>query len=186
MATDLTSRLAGRLAALRAERNLTLDGLAEASGVSRAALSRIENAEVSPTAEQIGRLCAAYGISLTRLMVRIEDGFPALVARDDQPVLRDKDSGLIRRIVSASGPALAGEVVECKLDPEVTVLSPAPEVPGQEHHLLVLSGKLRVELEETPYDLNAGDTLRYRPTGPVRLSTRKAKAAKYLLFRVSA
>ena len=51
MSDTLTSRLSRRLAQLRAERGLTLDQLASASGVSRAALSRLEKAEVSPTAE---------------------------------------------------------------------------------------------------------------------------------------
>ena len=36
--------------------------------VSRASLSRLENAEVSPTASVLGRLCAAYGLTMSRLM----------------------------------------------------------------------------------------------------------------------
>ena len=45
---DLDQRLAGRLKALRLARGWSLDELAGRAGVSRATLSRLENAEVSP------------------------------------------------------------------------------------------------------------------------------------------
>ena len=53
---DLDLRIAGRLKALRAERGWSLDALARRSNVSRATLSRLENAEVSATANVLGRL----------------------------------------------------------------------------------------------------------------------------------
>lgn len=55
---DLDARLARRLAELRTSRGWSLDALAARSGVSRATLSRLENAEVSPTAALLGKLCA--------------------------------------------------------------------------------------------------------------------------------
>ena len=51
----LETKLAERLAAARAARGQTLDELAEASGVSRAMISRIERGESSPTAMVLGR-----------------------------------------------------------------------------------------------------------------------------------
>ena len=86
---QLDRRIADRLRALRGERQLSLDALARLSGVSRATLSRLENAEVSGTATVLGRLCAAYGIPLSRLMFEIEDEFPAVVRREAQPVWVD-------------------------------------------------------------------------------------------------
>lgn len=44
---EIETRLAHRLASLRAERGWSLDELAQKSGVSRASLSRIEKGEVS-------------------------------------------------------------------------------------------------------------------------------------------
>lgn len=85
MKSDLTVRLAARLSALRAARGWTLDQLAGASGVSRAALSRLENAEVSPSADVLHRLARAHEMTLSRLMSLVEDGFAALVPRDEQP-----------------------------------------------------------------------------------------------------
>ena len=50
---------------LRVERGLTLDQLADLSGVSRAMISRIERSEASPTAALLARLCSALGVSLS-------------------------------------------------------------------------------------------------------------------------
>ena len=57
--------VAERLKRLRVERGLTLDQLADLSGVSRAMISRIERSEASPTAALLARLCSALGVSLS-------------------------------------------------------------------------------------------------------------------------
>jgi len=62
MLDDLSNRLANHLGELRKARRWSLDQLSEHSGISRATLSRMEKGEVSPTAESLGRLCAAYGV----------------------------------------------------------------------------------------------------------------------------
>ena len=87
MVSPLTTRLSQRLSALRAERDLTLEALAAQSGLSRAALSRMEKAEVSPTAEQLGKLCAAYGLPagstysvVTAEMLELQDPRSALLS----------------------------------------------------------------------------------------------------------
>ena len=92
--TAWTSRIAQRLRTLRGERGWALEELAAHSGVSRASLSRLENAEVSPTASVLGKLCAAFGLTLSRLMFMVEDGFAARLRREDQPVWRDAESGI--------------------------------------------------------------------------------------------
>src|SRR5579871_1162384 len=61
-------RIAARLAALRAEHGWPLEELSERTGISRATLSRIERGELSPTANMLGQLCAAYGWTLSRLI----------------------------------------------------------------------------------------------------------------------
>ena len=79
---SLDTQIAARLRALRAERNWSLDDLAKRSDVSRATLSRLENAEVSPTANVLGRLCAAYGMAMSRLMRMVEEEFEPVVRRE--------------------------------------------------------------------------------------------------------
>lgn len=186
MKSDLTVRLAGRLSEMRAARGWTLDQLSAASGVSRAALSRLENAEVSASADVLARLAVAHGMTLSRLFSMIEDGYAAHVRRDDQAVWRDGETGLAKRIVSPATAALAGEVVECKMTPNSEMIQDAPEVQGQEHHLVMLSGYMRVELEGEAYQLGPGDALRYRDHGEVRFLTAKGQGARFILCSVTA
>ena len=89
----LDMRIASRLKGLRQERGWSLDELAGRAGVSRATLSRLENAEVSPTASVLGRLCAAYGLTMSRLMLMVEDDFAPLVPESAQPVWVDASAG---------------------------------------------------------------------------------------------
>ena len=64
----IDSRIAARLKELRAARGWSLDELAKRSEVSRATLSRLEKAEVSASAAVLGKLCAVYGLPMSRLM----------------------------------------------------------------------------------------------------------------------
>ncbi|WP_333673388.1 XRE family transcriptional regulator, partial [Elioraea tepidiphila] len=177
-------RLAERLRALRGERGWSLDELARRSGVSRATLSRLENAEVSPTAAVLGRLCAAYGLSVSRLMAQVEAAFVPLVRRDAQAEWVDPAGGFRRRQVSPPARELAGEAVECVLDPGVRVAYDRPPRAGLEHHLLLREGRLAVTLDRVRHELGPGDCLRYRLEGASVFETPAECGARYVLFIV--
>lgn len=181
---SLDGQIAARLRTLRAERNWSLDELARRSGVSRATLSRLENAEVSPTAAVLGRLCAAYGLAMSRLMRMVEEAFEPVVRRDAQWVWRDNGADFERRSVSPPNAALSGEVIECRLGPGVTVGYPAPSKPGLEHHLVMLEGRLDLVVGGVKRELGAGDCLRYLLDGATEFMTPETSGARYMLFLV--
>ena len=64
---DITSHLARRVHALREASGLSLDALAERSGVSRSAISLIERGQSSPTAVVLDKLAAALGAPVMEL-----------------------------------------------------------------------------------------------------------------------
>lgn len=180
----MDGRIAQRLKTLRAERGWPLDDLAKRSGVSRATLSRLENAEVSPTASVLGKLCAAYGLTLSRLMHMVEGEFAPLLRRGDQPVWTDAATGFRRRSISPPAQTLAGEAIEGELDPGVRIAYDAPPRPGLEHHLLLLSGELEVTVDGRAHDLKPGDCLRYQLFGASTFATSAKRGAKYVIFMV--
>lgn len=179
---NLDARLARRLADLRLARGWSLEALAERSGVSRATLSRLENGETSPTTATLGRLCAAHGLTLTRLLAPVEASFAPLVRREAQPVWTDAVAGFRRRVVSPPGGALAGEAIEATLSPGARIAYPAPPRPGLEHHLVLIEGALEVTVEGEAHELAQGDCLRYRLQGASAFAT--DAGARYLLFLV--
>ena len=89
---SIDTRIAFRLKGLRKERGWSLDMLAAKSSVSRATLSRLENAEVSATANVLGRLCATYGLTMSRLMLMVEDEFAPVVRCDAQQLWIDPET----------------------------------------------------------------------------------------------
>src|SRR5262245_34776570 len=176
--------IAQRLRDLRNERGWSLDELAKHSKVSRATLSRLENAEVSPTASVLGKLCAAYGLTMSRLMRMVEDDFAPLIGRTAQPVWADPKIGFRRRSVSPPAPTLAGEVLECELGPGTRIASDQPPRRGLEHHLFLKEGQLTVTVNGQAHELRPGDCLRYQLFGASSFETPKARGAKYMLFIV--
>ncbi|MEM1005552.1 MAG: helix-turn-helix domain-containing protein [Pseudomonadota bacterium] len=184
MLDSLSGRLANHLHDLRQGRGWSLDQLADHSGLSRATLSRMEKAEVSPTAESLGRLCAAYGLPMSRLLMMVEDSFDPKIALERQVEWRDPDTGYTRRSVSPPAADLSGEVLECHLPRDTTITYDTPPKPGQEHHLIVLDGVLTLTVDGTAHDLNGGDCLRYHLSGPTRFQTGTARGARYLLVLI--
>jgi len=180
----IDQRLAARLKQLRVAQGWSLDQLAGLSQISRATLSRLENGEVSPTASVLGRLCAAHGLAMSRLMRMVEDDFTPLLTRAQQPVWTDESSGFRRRSVSPPARALAGEALECELAAGAAIDYPAPPRPGLEHHLLLQEGRLDITIEGVAYSMAAGDCLRYQLNGASSFATPLDSGARYFLFLV--
>lgn len=184
MMDNLSDRLSTHLNDLRRSRGWSLEQLAQASGISRATLSRMEKAEVSPTAENLGRLCAAYGLPVSRLLMMAEDSFVPKVRFERQSEWRDPETGFTRRSVSPPAAGLTAEVLECHLPPGTLITYDAPPRPGQEHHLVLLDGVLTLTVDGTPHALNAGDCLRYHLSGPTRFETGRFRGARYMLVLI--
>jgi transcriptional regulator with XRE-family HTH domain len=181
---SIDRQIARRIKALRTERGWSLDELAKRSNVSRATLSRLENAEVSPTTSVLGKLCAAYGITMSRLMHMVEDDFVPLICRDAQPVWLDQAIGFRRRSVSPPAHALAAEVLECELEPGTRITYDLPPRPGLEHHLFLIEGQLEISVDGQTYHLQPGDCLRYQLFGSSSFVTPEQCAARYILVIV--
>jgi transcriptional regulator with XRE-family HTH domain len=182
---DMIDRqIAQRLKALRDERGWSLDELSKLSNVSRATLSRLENAEVSATASVLGRLCAAHGIPMSRLMRMVEDSFVPVIRRDAQPLWSDPEIGFSRRSVSPPSSTLSGEVLECQLAKGTRIEYDMPSRPGLEHHLVMVEGGLSLTVDGVEHRLEAGDCLRYQLHGPTVFETGDKEPARYLLFMV--
>lgn len=180
----LTIRLAERLKKLRQARGWSLAKLAGESGVSAATLSRLENADVSPTTEMLGKLCSAYALTLSRLLSMVEQGFTPLVCKQEQSLWTDEKSGFIRRSVSPPADQLKAEMLVCELQPGAHITYATPTIPGLEHHLLLQEGELTVEVDGHRHLLKAGDCLRYHLYGASEFQSTCTAGAKYVLVLV--
>jgi len=167
-APALEWRLAARLAGLRGERGWSLEQLAQRAGIPRTTLSRLERGETSPTAALLGRLCTAYGRTMSRLLAEVEAEPARLLRADQQPVWSDPETGYIRRAVSPPAAGFDAELVEARLPAGADIAYAAPGVQGLEQHIWVLSGVLELTVEGVMHRLAAGDCLRFRLFGATR------------------
>ncbi|GGB37671.1 DNA-binding protein [Roseibium aquae] len=173
--------LARHLARLRQSRSLTLEDLAERSGVSRATLSRIERGQTSPTAAVLGQLAAVYRLPVAALFADQDLPGPALVRCQDQSVWTDPDTGFVRRGVSPSVSGFRGTVIEGEVPGGKTVAYRTSPLPDLEHHLVVLSGRLTVTLAEGCFEMEPGDCLRFRLNAANSYHAPGPESARYLL-----
>ncbi len=177
----LDHRLAARLAALRAEHGWSLDQLAERSGISRTTLSRLERADTSPSAALLGRLCTAYGRTMSRLLAEVEAEPARLLPAAEQPMWTDPETGYVRRSVSPPAAGFDAELVEARLPPGADIAYAAPGVAGLEQHVWVLGGALELTVEGVVHRLSPGDCLRFRLFGSTRFRAPAAEGAHYAL-----
>ncbi|HBF31526.1 XRE family transcriptional regulator [Rhizobium sp.] len=156
---DLNSTISERLKALRTAKGLTLDQLADQSGVSRAMISRIERGEASPTASLLARLCSALGQSLSVFFASTENGAP-LTRRASQPVWQDPETGYRRRSVSPPGTGSRVDVVEVEFPPGATVrFASQPASRNQWQHVWLFEGRMELTVGDVVHVLDAGDCL---------------------------
>jgi transcriptional regulator with XRE-family HTH domain len=177
-ATD--EQLGLRLKALRRARGMTLDVLAEASGVSRAMISRVERGEASPTAALLGRLCATLGVSMSSFFATdAEDGSP-LSRAAAQTVWRDPATGYVRRNVSPRLPGSALEIVEVTFPPGERVRFDNPwSTRPTEQVVWVLEGAIEMTVGEVVTRLEAGDSLHMRLDRPIGYFNPGPRPARY-------
>ena len=180
MSDELGSALALALKELRRSRGLSAAALSELSGVSRTMVSRIENGDVQPTASLLGRLSAAFGITLSELIARAEQGERRLARSHEQPAWTDPGTGYVRRAVSptAGGPI---ELVEVELPAGARVAFPVEAYVFTHHQIWVLDGTLSFREGSAEHLLEAGDCLQLGPPEPCEFHNPGRQTCRYLV-----
>jgi len=90
-AAELAQRVAENLRRKRKARNMSLDDLARASGVSRAALSQVETVKTNPTVGLLWKIAVGLGVPFADLIGEVKSG-TAVLRRGDAQVLRSLDN----------------------------------------------------------------------------------------------
>jgi transcriptional regulator with XRE-family HTH domain len=180
--SQIEATLAARLRKERETRGWTLADLALRSNVSRAMISKVERAEASPTAGVLGRLSAAFGLTLSQLFARVDGEVRGWLSRAaEQPAWRDPQTGFLRRSLSPPGNSPM-ELVwgELPAGAEVTY-SAAAYAFIVDQQIVVFDGQLTVVQGDAAHDLECGDCLRLGPPQPVSFHNRSSAQCRYLV-----
>ncbi|WP_217552439.1 helix-turn-helix domain-containing protein [Streptomyces sp. GbtcB6] len=162
-ADPLVRQIAARVRTERERRRWTLAQLADASGVSPAMISRIERGESSPTAVVLGKLSAAFQLSVASLLTLAEGAqepvadTPGVRRVTDADEWRDPGTGYRRRQIT--GPRFPAEIAEIRLPAGARVPYPAAAFAFVRQLVWVLDGRLTFHDGATVHELDAGDTI---------------------------
>jgi len=173
---NLRVRVSSRLRALRDELGLTIQKLADRSGVSRAMISRIERDESCPTAPVLNRLSVGLGVQLSTLLgdssyrsVRARERAP-VATRLQQKLWTDPEGRVRQRTLTPPDTATAlGETLlpnvlasmqltDNQLSPRARLFfSRDPATAIRQQQLWLLSGSLDLKVGDALRHLNQGD-----------------------------
>ena len=158
---------------------MTLEGLADRSGVSRAMLSRIERGESSPTAQLLNRVCAGLGVSLSTLFASAEAPASPLRRRSDQSDWRDPGSGYARRVISPPGTGSPAEIIEVEFPAGASVAFESSRLSGVDQHVWVLEGTMEMTVGDAIHRLDQGDCLYMRLDQAIQFRNPSDRPARY-------
>ena len=176
-AAELAQRVAENLRRKRKARGMSLDDLARASGVSRAALSQVETVKTNPTVGLLWKIAVGLGVPFADLIGEVKSG-TSVLRRGDAQVLRSLDGKLESRPLTPAGASALVEIYELRLSARATHAS-EPHAPGTHEFVVVLSGSLRLHLDGEVHDLLAGDSVSFTADKPHSYENAGSSEARY-------
>ncbi|MFI0239157.1 helix-turn-helix domain-containing protein [Streptomyces sp. NPDC016845] len=179
----LVARIGSRIRVERDRRRWTLSELAEESGVSRAMIHRIERGESNPTAVVLGKLSAAFRLSIATLLDPETETQADRVRRAEAtPRWHDPETGYERR--QLSGPGFPAEVAEVRLPAGARVPYPAAAFAFHRQLIWVIGGRLTFHEGDTVHELAAGDTVELGPPSACVFVNATERVCRYAVVLV--
>ena len=148
--------LGSRIQAERTERGLTLQTLADRSGVSVSMLSSVERGAKAPTIVVLDRIADGLGIPLTRLLTEPQRMILRRAAEQD---VVDEPDGWQRTILTPVVPGVNFEWIRSTLPPGCVPGVYPPYAAGSHEFIVVQSGTLTLTVDDEVVILGEGDSL---------------------------
>jgi transcriptional regulator with XRE-family HTH domain len=160
---------------------LTLDQLAETSGVSPTMLSEVERSVKNPTVKLAYQIARALGCSLTDLLEEESGPAVTVVRAADRRSLIDPESGVQRHSLSPDLLRRGIELVLYLLPPRQTAGEMAPNRAGILEHITVTAGQVELVLGGDAIHLAEGDGVTYGPQTTVEYRNPGDTTSAFLL-----
>lgn len=148
---------------------MTLKDLSEATGLSQAFLSEVENGKANPTIDTLRRLAKGLSVSLFDILSE-EESFVDIVRARERRVVNSSEYNVDYELVSTLLPSAKSQVVMARLYPGASTSdqSQSHGAPGDEEIAVVVTGNINITLDQNVYTLNEGDSIRFNPYVPHR------------------
>ncbi len=177
--------VAEKIKALRREKQMSLQQVAEKTGFSTALVSQIENHLISPPLGTLSRIARALGVEMGY--------FFGAVGEADFTIVRSHERRPVSRVASKQGvkygysyESLAYEQKNRHMEPFLIHLEPATTKDRNayshegEEFIFVLDGKMEVELGEHRDVLEPGDSIYFNSRIPHRVQCGEGSVTRIL------
>lgn len=176
-----TERLGVRVRELRRGRGLTLEGLAERSGVSRAMISKLERGEKNPTLVIAAKLAEGLEVTLSQLAGVEERREVVVMPKERRMTMHDPETGFERQLLSPSFGGRGLEFIRNEIPEGSTSGEFPPHRRGVEEYIVVEKGALRAVLGGEEHLLGEGDAVYFEADVPHRFDNAGEGACSYYL-----
>ncbi|MDP7604293.1 MAG: XRE family transcriptional regulator [Alphaproteobacteria bacterium] len=159
----------------------TLEQLSAKSGVSRAAISKIERGDSGASTGVLGKLAEALDLSVSQLIGGRQRTEVMHIPAEKQPVFREEATGFERQSLSPLYHGRGIDFVRNRLPPHGKT-GPFPcHREGVEEHLYVAKGRLKVVLDDEEFVLRTGDFLLFQADRPHSFENLTGRDCEYFI-----
>lgn len=158
--------LAQNLKQIREQRKLSLDKVAEMSGISKTMLGQIERGESNPSIATVWKIANGLKVSFTALIHEPKLNV-SVVTGDDIHVLTE-ENGRVRIYPHFSfEEGRRFEMYVLEMDEEAS-WSAEPHIDGTEEFITVFEGEITIHVGGEDFTVKRGESIRFRADKPHR------------------
>ena len=180
--TDLAPVVGKNLKRLRTERGLSLERLAQSSGVSRAMLGQVELGQSAPTINVLWKMAKALDVPFSALIASNQSGGAKVMRAEAAKRLMSSDGSFQSRALFPYDEPRRVEFYELKLSPK-GVEKAEPHAPGTTENLVVAKGSVEIVMGADVHKLETGDAILFEADLPhVYRNSGATEAVLYLVM----
>jgi transcriptional regulator with XRE-family HTH domain len=186
---EITETMAATLATIgerirkaRLARSMTLQDLADVSGVSPSMLSLVERGRTSPSIGSLIVIAGALGIAMSDLIVADSSVQESIVVRPTDQRVVETAEHVVRRLLREDRKRAVSIAIN-EYAPN-TGSAPTPLSHSGYEFGFVLEGKLTVEIDGTFYKIEKGDMISYSSRRQHRIWNHGKRGARTLWFNL--
>jgi transcriptional regulator with XRE-family HTH domain len=177
-------RLGECIRAIRSSRGMSIQELGRRTGLSSAMISQLERGLTTPSIRSLRLMSQAMGVPIARLFESepAPSASPYIVRKAERPFLRLTSSGILKELLS---PRRDGVVEHYELTISPDGASGSDFVTHEGHKAgYVLSGRIRLWLDQLPYVLEPGDSFLFPGTLPYMFDNPGKEPGRLIWFSV--
>ncbi|MCS0823893.1 XRE family transcriptional regulator [Cytobacillus firmus] len=156
--------LAKNLKAFRENKKLSLEKVAELTGVSKTMIGQIERGESSPTITTIWKIANGLKISFTSLINHPQPDTQVVLKKDIQTLTEDHGRYRVYPYFPFENDKRF-EVYTVEID-KGGYLSAEPHIEGTEELIVVFDGEITIRVNNDEFTLKSGDSIRFKADRP--------------------